>query len=254
MAITINLSGIVILVTGASGGIGFEIAKHLIQSGATLAIHYNNNKEGALQLLSGENNGSEIFYADLSSSEQTIAMFNKVMSHFGKLDCLVNNAGVFIKSELTSDLNKWISDWEFTQNVNLKSAAILSKMAIEHFIVQGGGRIIHIASRAAYRGDLADYLAYAASKGGMIALHKSIARSFGKDNIKSFAIAPGFVKTPMAEPFINEVGEDFVLNEIALNQLTTTNDIAPTVVFLASGYMDHATGATIDINAASYVR
>jgi len=97
-------------------------------------------------------------------------------------------------------------------------------------------------------------LAYAASKGGLVSLTKSIARAYGKNNIKAFSIAPGFVRTPMAEEFINQNGEDKVVGEIALPKLTEAEDIAPTAVFLASGFMDHATGSTIDINAGSYMR
>jgi len=167
---------------------------------------------------------------------------------------LVNNAGVFLKSPIESSIQEWASDWDKTLNINLKATALLSKLAIDEFMKHpDGGRIIHIASRAAFRGDLNDYLAYAASKGGMVSFSRSIARSFGKQNIKSFVIAPGFVFTPMAAPFIAEAGEDFVLNEISLPTLTKTSEIAPTVVFLASGYMDHATGCTIDINAGSYM-
>lgn len=88
----------------------------------------------------------------------------------------------------------------------------------------------------------------------MVAMSRSIARAYGKNNVKSFVVAPGFVKTGMARQFIEQYGEEIVINDLALNRLTEPTDIAPTVVFLASGYMDHATGCTVDINAGSYVR
>jgi 3-oxoacyl-[acyl-carrier protein] reductase len=118
---------------------------------------------------------------------------------------------------------------------------------------QSTGRIINISSRAAFRGDTAEYMAYAASKAGVSALTKSIARAYGKDGIKAFNIAPGFVRTEMAKDFIEQYGEEFATSDIALERLTEPKDIAPMVTFLASGLADHATGCTIDINAASYV-
>lgn len=251
----IDLANKIILVTGASSGIGKEIAIQLANSGATVAIHYNSNKKQAEEIAKQAGNKSMIFQANLENIEQTKQLFNSVLKHYSKLDVLVNNAGVFMKSPIEQDHDIWISDWDKTLNINLKSAALLSKMVINHFLkTKNDGRIIHIASRAAFRGDLNDYLAYAASKGAMVSLSKSIARSFGKQNLKSFVVAPGFVYTPMAEPFINEAGEEFILNELSLNELTKPEDIAPTVVLMASGYMDHATGCSVDINAGSYMR
>jgi NAD(P)-dependent dehydrogenase (short-subunit alcohol dehydrogenase family) len=126
-------------------------------------------------------------------------------------------------------------------------------LAIQHFKTRQSGRIINIASRAAFRGDTAEFLAYAASKGGVVSLSRSIARAFGKDGITCFVVAPGWVKTDMAEDSIKEYGEEFILQGNALDRLTEPEDIAPMVTLLASGLADHATGTSIDINAASYV-
>jgi NAD(P)-dependent dehydrogenase (short-subunit alcohol dehydrogenase family) len=112
--------------------------------------------------------------------------------------------------------------------------------------------LVNISSRAAFRGDTEDYLAYAASKGGVVSLTRSIARAFGKDNIKAFDLAPGFTHTEMAQVFIDKYGEDYV-KDGALPNMTEPADIARMVVFLASGNADHATGTTIDMNAGSYV-
>ena len=138
--------------------------------------------------------------------------------------------------------------------MNLRAAAILSREAVVHFASRSGGRIIHVASRAAFRGDAMEYLAYAASKGGMVALSRSIARGAGKDGVTSFVVAPGYTRTDMAQPFIDLYGEGVALEGNALGRLTEPDDVAPVVVFLASGLADHATGTTIDVNAASYVR
>jgi NAD(P)-dependent dehydrogenase (short-subunit alcohol dehydrogenase family) len=138
--------------------------------------------------------------------------------------------------------------------INLESVGLLTKLGIEHFKKRGGGRFVYISSRAAFRGETEDYLAYAASKGGLTSLARSVARSFGKYNIKAFVLAPGFTRTEMAEGVIDKLGEEKVLNELALKELTTPEDIAPIVVLMCSGQMDHATGSTIDFNAGSYIR
>ncbi|WP_317129010.1 SDR family NAD(P)-dependent oxidoreductase [Mangrovivirga cuniculi] len=113
--------------------------------------------------------------------------------------------------------------------------------------------MINISSRAAYRGDTPDYLAYGASKGALVSLTKSIARAYGKDDIKAFEIAPGFTRTDMAQDFIDQYGENYALDDIALKNLTEPGDISPTIVFLLSGKADHLTGTSIDVNAGSYV-
>jgi NAD(P)-dependent dehydrogenase (short-subunit alcohol dehydrogenase family) len=140
--------------------------------------------------------------------------------------------------------------------VNLTASALLSREAITASRSRSSRdvRIVFIASRAAFRGDTPDYLAYAASKGGMVALSRSIARGLGKQGVKAFVVAPGFTRTEMAEDFIRAYGEDYAMKDIALERMTEPGDIAPLVVFLASGLADHCTGTSIDVNAASYVR
>ena len=250
----ISLSEKVILVTGGSRGIGKSIALALGASGATIALHYARNRGGAEEVLAHLPADSGIFQADFERPEAPQQLMDQVIKRYGRLDILVNNAGIAIDLPLREEWEQWQAGWEKTLQVNLVSAGILSKLAIKRFQKNGGGRIIHIASRAAFRGDVPGYMAYAASKGGMVALSRSIARYFGKDNIQSFVVAPGFTQTEMAQQFIDDFGEDIVLKDLALNELTQPEDVAPTVVFLASGMMDHATGCSIDINAGSYVR
>ncbi len=140
------------------------------------------------------------------------------------------------------DDKEWINNWHTIMNINLLATGILSKKTLQHFKKNSGGRIINIASRAAFRGDTPDYLAYAASKAGMVALIKSIARGFGKDGITAFSIAPGFTRTAMAQKSIDKYGEDFVMKDVALNELTEPKDIAPIVTLICSGKLDHGTG------------
>ncbi|AHM61227.1 3-oxoacyl-ACP reductase [Flammeovirgaceae bacterium 311] len=250
---TIDLTDKNILVTGASRGIGRAIAEALAKSGARVAVHYNHNREEAEALAAGIGNGSQAFGADLGTGAGPVQLWEQVIGAFGRVDVLVNNAGIAISSDMDKNDESWLHDWGHTMMVNLNATALLCKKAVAHFKQQGGGRIISISSRAAFRGDTADYLAYAASKGGMVALTRSLARAYGKQGIKAFTIAPGFTRTDMAQDFMDQYGEDYALNDIALNKLTEPADIAPTIVFLASGLADHATGSTIDINAGSYV-
>lgn len=249
----ISLSGKVVLVTGASRGIGAAIAKACSDSGAKVALHYNSNEKQANEVLTSLSSESEAFQADLGNTDSLICLFEQVIDHFGQVDVLVNNAGIAISSDMAGENESWIDDWDTTFAVNTRAQGLLCKLAIEHFSKKGGGRIINISSRAAFRGDTGDYLAYGASKGAIVALTRSIARYYGKQNIAAFNIAPGFVRTDMAQDFMDLYGEDYALNDIALNKLTEPQDLAPMIVLLASGMADHATGCTIDINAASYV-
>lgn len=250
----IDLSGKVILVTGGPGGIGDVIVRQLAAVGATVAIHYNKNTMKAKKLAEEVANHSMPFCADFSEPKNCVKLFADVLDAYGRVDVLVNNAGVYLRSPNDEYIDAWLASWNTTIAVNLTSAGVLCREAVNHFKKSGGGRIIQIASRAAFRGDYEDYFAYAASKGGMVALSKTIARAYGKYNIKSFVVAPGFVRTPIIDEYIREHGAEKIMKELSLKELTRPEDVAPTVVFLASGQMDHATGCSIDINAASYVR
>ncbi|MGQ9665559.1 MAG: SDR family NAD(P)-dependent oxidoreductase, partial [bacterium] len=172
----------------------------------------------------------------------------------GRLHTVINNAGIYTSSPLTRKLDEWLKDWNRTMNINLISVAVLCREAVKYFQKAGGGRIINIASRAAFRGEDSDHWAYGAAKGGMITLSRTIAKEYGKNNIKCFIVAPGFVKTRMIKDHIRKFGTKDIIDHLALNTLTIPMDVAPTVLFLASGLMDHATGCTIDINAGSYMR
>lgn len=249
----IDLSDTSVLVTGASRGIGAAVARAMGEAGARVAVHCRGQRQQAAALAAQIGGSAEVFQADLGSVEECVALWRTVTERFGRVNTLVNNAGIAISSPLESATADWLEAWDATMAVNLRAPAVLSKLAIEHFRARGGGRIINISSRAAFRGDQPPYLAYAASKGGLVALTRSIARGFGKDGIVAFNVAPGFTRTDMARDFLEQYGEDYVAGDIALERLTEPEDIAPFVVFLASGLGDHSTGCTIDVNAASYV-
>ena len=249
----INLSNTSVLVTGASRGIGAAIARAMAKAGASVAVHYRGERQAAAAVAAQIGGAAEIFQADLSRVEECTALWNAVIARYGRVHTLINNAGIALSSPLASATQEWLAGWDTTMAVNLRAPALLSRLAIEHFVGQGGGRIINISSRAAFRGDQPPYLAYAASKGGLVALTRSIARGYGKAGILAFNVAPGFTRTEMAQGFLDQYGEDYATSDIALRRLTEPDDIAPFVVFLASGLADHSTGCTIDINAGSYV-
>ena len=160
----IDLSKRTILVTGANSGIGYAIAKQLLESNASVALHYNSKSDGVKELHKQFPDQSEIFEADFNQSDSVINLFDDILSWKDSLDILINNAGTSIMNSVDLDDKEWINNWNTIMNINLLATGILSKKALQHFKNNNGGRIVNIASRAAFRGDTPDYLAYAASK------------------------------------------------------------------------------------------
>jgi len=249
----ISLTGQRILVTGASRGIGRAIAKQLSESGAEVIIHFNANESEALKLQKELKTPGFIEKCDLGDSSQVIGFIPYLVKKYGPLSGIVNNAGIAKSAPDTLPTNEWAKIWDQTLQVNTTALGILCKEFIDQAKGLENGRIINISSRAAFRGDTTDYLAYAASKGALISLTRSIARYYGKIGIKAFLVAPGFTRTDMANEILSEYGEEYALNDIALTELTKPEDIAPMITLLCSGLADHATGTSIDINAGSYV-
>ena len=249
----VDLTGKTVLVTGASRGIGRALAEGLAGSGACVAVHFNKSLGAAESLVESLGHDARAFPADLAEPASCERLFEAVLETYGRLDVLVNNAGIALPMPLGMPMDEWRSRFDLTMAVNLRAVELLSRLAVQHFQEQGGGRIINVASRAAFRGDVPEHMTYAASKGGVVALTRSIARAYGKAGVRAFVLAPGFVRTEMAQAFIDEYGEDHVTSQLALERLTEPADLAPLVVLLASGLADHATGGTFDVNAGSYV-
>jgi NAD(P)-dependent dehydrogenase (short-subunit alcohol dehydrogenase family) len=254
-SMNIDLKQTNVLLTGASRGIGFAIAKQLLASGAKVILHHNRPSENIHQLEQTYPTQAFGLRADLAEAQAVSQLWQQACEKLGEIHVLINNAGIAIESSMEKEEEAWLNDWERTMQVNLTATAILSRQATQHFIKhQLQGKLIHIASRAAFRGDTTEYMAYAASKAGMVALSHSLARAYGKQGITSFVIAPGFTQTDMAQEFIDKYGKEHALHDILLPNLTQPHDIAPMILLLASGLADHATGTTISINAGSYIR
>lgn len=249
----IDLSDQTILVTGASRGIGRAIALALAEAGATVAVHYGQSTDAARDVADTCGHGARPFQADLSNLDATDRLVGSVLDTYDRLHALVLNAGTAPSTPLDASLSEWADGWADTMHVNLRAPELLCRRALPHFQSHGGGRIVSIASRAAFRGDTPDYMTYAASKAGLVALTRSVARGFGSDGITAFTLAPGFTRTDMAQDFIDTYGEAHAKKGLALDRLTEPDDVASFVAFLLSGQADHATGTTIDVNAGSYV-
>ena len=247
-----------ILLTGSSKGIGFNIANTLINEGHDIALHYNKNKSELDALLKDSKTNSFAIQSDLSDSTQVKDLVNKTIDKLSFPDCIINNAGIAESADISIDFEKWNDLFDRTIDVNLKAPSLIFKELINYKRankIKSRLRFINIASRAAFRGEQEDYISYACSKGGMISLTKTISRSFGEsDNIVAISIAPGFVRTEMAQSFIEKHGEDVVKQGITLDRLTEPKDISPIVSLIVSGKMDHSTGSTIDVNGGSFLR
>jgi len=251
----IDMSGKVSLVTGGSRGIGAAIVRTLAGGGGDVILHYGTSADQAARIAEEVGHRSCLpLRADLAQPGAAHALWSEALAWKGRIDVLINNAGIYEPAGVDADAAEWEAVWARTLRVNLVAAADLCREAIRQFRLAGGGTIVNVASRAAFRGDAPDYMAYAASKGGLVALTRTIARGFGAEGVVAFAVAPGFVRTEMAEAFFAVHGEEPVLGEIPLGEIAAPEDVANVVAFLASGLARHATGSTIDINGASYVR
>lgn len=261
----IDLSGRTVLVTGGGRGIGAAVSRRFAGAGARVLVHYGRDRDAAQAVAAEIGGGATVLAADLADPRAAAALWGRAQDAAREaggegVDVLVNNAGVAIGSPTEGDDAAWLADWERTMAVNSTAPALLCRAACASFAARHAarpdfaGRIVNLASRAAFRGDAPDYLAYAASKGALVALTRSLARGWGGRGVRAFVVAPGFTRTAMAQDFIDRYGEAYAASDIALPRLTEPDDVAPTVVFLASGLADHATGTSVDVNAGSYVR
>ncbi|SMB84381.1 SDR family NAD(P)-dependent oxidoreductase [Deinococcus hopiensis] len=249
-----DLTGKVILVTGASRGIGAATARTLAHAGAQVIIHYGRNATEAQVLVEDLGHDHALpLGADLSQPGAAAELFQRAAAWQGRVDVLVNNAGIAPTATVDDPVGEWSAAWASTLQVNLVATADLCREAILHFRERGGGIIVNVASRAAFRGDNPDAMHYAASKGGVIALTRSIARGYARENVLAYAVAPGWVSTDMAQAYI-EAHADTIAREIPLGEVVPPEEVANTIAFVASGLVRHMTGATLDLNGASYVR
>jgi 3-oxoacyl-[acyl-carrier protein] reductase len=250
----IDLTGRVVLITGAAGGIGSATARTLVRAGATVVIH--DVMAAALATL-GEELGDRAtaLPADLRDRTATRALWQDSLAIHGRIDVLINNAGIYPPAPLDMPPDEWSAVWDLSLGVNLIAPAILCREAVGTFSAQAeGGIIINMASRAAFRGEDPEFWHYAAAKAGIVAMTRTIARQYGRQGITAFALAPGYVDTDFNRPFAEKFGVAAAARDTGLGEVAQPQDVANVIAFLASGLARHATGTTIDINGASYVR
>ncbi|MET0274606.1 MAG: SDR family oxidoreductase [Phenylobacterium sp.] len=232
-----------ILVTGSTRGIGAAIVTALEARGARVVGH-------------GRADGDGVLGADLAEAGAADRLWDRALERLdGRIDGLINNAGVFEAIAVDASPDDWSAAWARTLQINLQAAADLSRRAILHWRERGeGGRLVNIASRAANRGDSPAHWHYAASKAGMVAMTKSIARGYAAEGILAFAICPGFTMTGMADDYLASRGGDKLLADIPLGRVAMPEEVASVAAYAALDAPASMTGAVLDINGASYVR
>lgn len=233
-----------ILLTGSSRGIGQAARVSLEERGSDVIGHATQPKD------------AKTIAADFAEPMSPQFLWQSALDKSGgEIDVLINNAGLFDANPVDASDIEWLDNWEETLRINLTAAAQLSRFAVKHWLERGRkGRIVHVASRAAHRGDSPAHWHYAAAKGGMLAMHKTIARAYANQRITSFAIAPGFVDTAMADDYLASRGGADLLRDIPLGRVGEPEEIARIIAFCALDAPDSMTGAVIDANGASYVR
>lgn len=231
-----------ILITGSSRGIGAAAHDLLKSTGHDVVGHSTRG-------------GGELIAGDLTDPDAPRAIWDAALDRLGgRIDVLVNNAGIYEGVEADAPDSKWQAAWRRTLRINLEAPADLSRLAVAHFREIGGGRIVNIASRAGWRGDSPQHWHYAASKAAIIGMTKTIARAYASEGILAFAVAPGFTVSEMTEEYLQGRGGAAIVADIPLGRVASTSEVAEVIRWLATEAPASSTGGTIDVNGASYVR
>ena len=250
-----DFSGKAVLVTGASRGIGRAIARQFAGRGARVAVHYREGRAAAQQTVAALPGGPHtVVQADVGDAEAVERMVDAVAAGLGRIDVLVNNAGIYeAHPPAEASYDQWQAGWRRTLDTNLLGAANAAYCATRYMIRQGGGRIVNVSSRGAFRGE-PDAPAYGASKAGMNAMSQSLALALAPHGIFVGVVAPGFVTTDrVACRLDGPEGED-IRRQSPLGRVATPDEVAYAVAFLASEGAEFTTGTIIDVNGASYLR
>jgi NAD(P)-dependent dehydrogenase (short-subunit alcohol dehydrogenase family) len=245
----------VALVTGASRGIGRACAVALARRGLRVAVHYHRNRDAALETAALLEGGPHfVTEADLTRAEEARSLVEAVIRDCGRLDVVVNNAGIYELHALTDvSWDDWQNAWRHTLDANLLGPAHVTYWAARHMSANGGGRIIAISSRGAFRGE-PEAPAYAASKAGLNAMTLSLARALAPHGVLLYVVAPGWVATDMASAHLEGPEGDAIRAQSPLGRVARPEEVAATVAFLACDDTEYMTGSIVDLYGASYLR
>ncbi|WP_435579799.1 SDR family NAD(P)-dependent oxidoreductase [Gilvibacter sp.] len=249
-----DYSGKKVLITGGSRGIGKATALAFAAKGAQVGINYKSNREAAEQTLSElPGDGHQLFACDISQTAAPQQLISDFVAHYGRLDILVNNAGISIFHNVEDTFDHWNEAWQKLMQMNVITAANLTYWAAQAMKSNGGGKIVNVSSRGAFRGEPAKP-AYAASKAALNAMSQSMAKALAKDQIYSYVVAPGFTETDMASKTLTEVERKALLAESPFSRMAQPDEVASGILALVNEGMEYASGAILDINGASYLR
>jgi 3-oxoacyl-[acyl-carrier protein] reductase len=244
-----------ILVTGASRGIGAAAARAFAAAGDRVAVHYGTRRDKAEEVVASlDGDGHLVVGGELSDPDAVRAFVDAAAEGLGGLDVLVNNAGIYVAHPIAeTSYEDFQQAWQRTLAVNLVGAANVTWCAVQHMLVRGRGRVVNVGSRGAFRGD-PDHTAYAASKAGLTAFGQTLTRELGPRGITVMTVAPGFVVTDMAAPYLAGSAGDEIAAQSPLGRVATAEEVAAAIVFLASPEAEMATGTVLDVNGGSYLR
>ncbi len=253
-----QLAGKTVLVTGASKGIGAEIARRLGADGATVIAHCNTDRAGARAALAGlPPERAHVLAADQGDPPAMDELWRQALALVPRIDCVVLNAAIFVNSGgIEDDMAAWDQAWDAQWRVNVAAPTRLMKHAVNHFVAAGGGVLVTMSSWVAQRGSGSQAtIAYAASKAAVKAAAQTVARHYAKAGVLSYIVAPGVVRTQMSmDAAAIAGGEEKVTAGLAMGEWVPPSELADLVAFLATGRARHMTGATLDVNGASYIR
>ena len=250
-----TLDAAVALVTGGSRGIGRAVARELATRGAKVVVHYATNESAARETLASlAGTGHIALGADVADADQVRDLVAATIDRYGRIDVLVNSAGIYEKQPvLETSYEEWQEVWRRTLDTNLVGPANLMHAVVPHMVAAGGGRIVNVSSRGAFRGE-PTAAAYGASKAGLNSLTQSLAKALAPRKVIVTAVAPGYVDTDMAAPYLNGPQGDSIRADYPLGRVASPEEVARLVAFLAEPGTESVTGAVVDVNGASYLR
>ncbi|MEE2877276.1 MAG: SDR family oxidoreductase [Candidatus Neomarinimicrobiota bacterium] len=251
----IDYSGMTVLVTGSSSGIGSAVAQAFAASNGTVAVHYRTNEEGGKKTVNSlKGNGHLLIQGDISESKEAKRIVDEIVAQTGRIDIVVNNAALIEQFDFDQlSYEEWTSIWERTLAVNLLGHTNVTFCAIQQMKQLGGGRFVNISSRGAFRGE-PTAPAYGASKAGINAFGQSMAQALIKHNIFIFTLAPGYVETDRVAPILEGMQGEGIKNQSPFGRVAKPEEVAQAAVLLAAQGNDFMTGCIVDINGASYLR